>query len=162
MLLKVFTVLERHHSLTQAQIYFAYKLVIFNSLFAIFLPLFVYRDLATSSRGLLNEIAPALLLFAFLGPLAYFYNFAYLFKQLQYCCLKRKIKKGQPTYFTLKEAQSLASKDTFHFARRYAESLIPLFLAAFYLPLFPAGGLISAAGAYFNHIMTVWQWLTIY
>ena len=39
--------------------------------------------------------------------------------------------------------------------------MIPLFLSAFYMSLFPFGTLIAAAGTYFNHILTVSQWLTI-
>ena len=35
-------------------------------------------------------------------------------------------------------------------------------MAGFYLTIFPLGALIAAAGAYFNHVITVWQWLSIY
>ncbi len=122
----------------------------------------VYRDPASSTSGLLAEVVPSLLLFAFLGPLASFYGLGSWIKYFRYKCLLRKISKGKPAFMSRKEAETLSEVDQFHFAKRYAESLIPLFLAAFYVTLFPLGALFAGAGAYFNHVITVWQWLTIY
>ena len=159
--LKIFTRLERHHSLTQAQINFASKLLVFNSLFSIFLPLFVFRESSQQQTGLLQEVLLSLLLFSFLGPLAYITNPFLCYRQIRYSCLKLDLNKKKRTFLTLKEAEKLAELDNFEFAKRYAETLIPLFLAAFYLALFPLGALIAGAGSYFNHVMTVCQWSTI-
>ena len=122
----------------------------------------VYRDESSFFSDLLREIVPALILFAFLGPIIYFLTAGFWIKQVRYCCLKRNLSKNVPTFLSLKQAQAIADLDSFSFAHRYAETLIPLFMASFYTTLFPLGALIAAAGAYFNHIMTVWQWLTIY
>ena len=170
--LKKFTLKEKHLSRTSYHLSLSIKITILTFFNSAIIPL-ISKELLVKKRVsynynidrnnlLVNDMFILFLVNALVTPIFWTFSIVYLFKKFRIYLLERKKEPDKQHYMTQRELNKLYELPDIKIAYKYSYLAKTMAMTLFYLPIFPAGFIISVLGFILGYFLELYNFTHIY
>ena len=171
-LLTTFTLKEKHLSRTSFHLSLSIKIVILTFFNSAIIPL-ISKELLVKKRVnydynidrnnlLVNDMLVLFLVNALVTPILWTFSIPYLIKKLRIYLIERKKEPDKCHYMTQRELNQLYELPDMKIAYKYSYIAKTMAMTLFYLPIFPAGFIISCFGFILGYFLELYNFTHIY
>ena len=154
------TKIEKQISMTDLYLSLSIKLTIFTFITSAIVPLVSNYYIAKEGDYdlLVTNMATIFLSNCFLTPIFWIFNFNYLVKKIQICCIEKQKKHN----LTQRLLNSIYELPDMEISYKYSFIVRSLMMSFFYIPIFPLGMLISSIGFIFGYFLEKYNFSRMY